>query len=66
MKAEYIQFFACKNKIHPSVVVEEIKIIPLAVVIVNRWSTEYKVPIASKIMVLGFINCKSIRAPGSF
>jgi len=36
IKAEYIQFFACRNRIHPSVVVEEIKIIPLAVVIVNR------------------------------
>jgi len=36
MKAECIQFFACRKRIQPIVAVEEIKMIPLGVVIVNN------------------------------
>jgi len=66
MKVEYIQFFACKNKIQPIVVVDETRIIPFAEVIINNWRTEYKVPKASKDIVLGFISWTNIRAPGNF
>jgi hypothetical protein len=66
MKAEDIQFFACKKRIHPIVVVEETRMIPLAVVIVKRWRTEYIVPKASKDNVLGFISCNNIKAAGNF
>lgn len=66
MKAEDIQSLAWRNKIHPTVVVEETRMILLAVVIVKRWSTEYIVPRASKDRVLGFINCNSISPAGSF
>jgi len=66
MKAEDIQFFACRKRIHPIVVVEDTRIMPLAVVIVNKWRTEYIVPKASKDIVLGFISCSNIKAAGSF
>jgi len=56
IKAEDIQFFACRKRIQPIVVVEETRMIPLAVVIVKRCKTEYMVPRANKDIVLGFIN----------
>jgi hypothetical protein len=66
MRAECIQFFACKNKIHPIVEVEDTKMILLADVTVNSWSTEKSVPKIRIDIVLGFISCKSISAPGNF
>lgn len=38
----------------------------LADVTVNNWSTENNVPRIKMDIVLGFISCKSISAPGSF
>jgi hypothetical protein len=48
------------------VVVEEIRIMPLAVVMIKRCNTEYMVPKANKDKVLGFINCIRISPAGSF
>lgn len=56
IKAEDNQSLACKNRIHPIVVVEEIRIILFAVVKVNNCNTEYVVPNTNKDKVLGFIN----------
>jgi len=66
IKAECIQFFACRKKIHPIVVVEETRIILLALVNVKSCITENKVPKMRSVMVLWFISWISMRAPGSF
>jgi len=66
IKAEDIQSLACKNRIQPIVVVEETRIIPFAVVIVNKCKTEYIVPNANKDKVLGFINWINISPAGNF
>jgi len=52
MKAECIQFFACRKKIHPMVVVEETRMMLLALVSVNSCITENKVPKMRSVMVL--------------
>lgn len=66
IKAECIQFFAWRNRIHPIVVVEDTRIILLGLVRVKSCITENKVPKISSEMVLWFIIWISIRAPGSF
>jgi len=52
MKAECIQFFAWRNKIHPIVVVEDTKIMLLGVVRVKSCATEKRVPKISSEIVL--------------
>lgn len=66
IKAECIQFFAWRNKIHPIVVVEDTKIILLGLVRVKSCITEKRVPKISNEIVLWFIIWISIRAPGNF
>jgi len=66
IKVECIQFFACRKKIHPIVVVEDTRMILLAVVSVKSCITENRVPKMRSVIVLWFISWISIRAPGSF
>jgi len=52
IKAECIQFFAWRKKIQPIVVVEDTRMILLALVSVNSCITENKVPKIRSVIVL--------------